>query len=265
MSTPLSACNPCCAPVVPAVNVPGSAGIQGPGAFTLTTADFVIPAIGSTVTVNVVSSIWIVVGQRLVVGQGSGAALVGPGPGTFQVTAIPSTTSVTLQFLGYQTDAATGATISSGAVVSPAGAQVFSLINAIATGAAFTFDNTAFPPGKAIGFGGNNPTVTLNAGTYLLIGRIRIDYSGATITNQTLSMEIRRTNNTPTDVTNSACTIKLRVVTTDSTTDDVLILPLITYTATQGDILQLYGALSAAAGAGNVTAVEATLTALRLF
>lgn len=121
-------CTPCCT-TPQTVNIPGAQGPQGgngtngQNAFTLTTADFVVPAVASPVTVSVASSLPFVIGQKVIVGQGPGAALAGPGPGTFQVLTIPSVASLQLTFLGYSGDVAPGQTISSGAVVSPAGVQ----------------------------------------------------------------------------------------------------------------------------------------------
>jgi hypothetical protein len=132
MSTVTDCCAPtCCTTSTPPVNIPGSPGATGAAgtngtngvaAFTLTTSDFVVPADTVTpVTINVANSTWLVIGQRLIIGQGLGAALASPGPGSFHVTAIPSTTSVTLLWDNFPGDVAAGSTISSGAVVSPSG------------------------------------------------------------------------------------------------------------------------------------------------
>src|SRR5690349_2961104 len=94
-----SPCVPCCN-TPQTINIPGSpgsagaAGTNGVSTFSLTTADFVVPALNATVLVSVSSSLWMVVGQVLIVGQGPGAVLANPGPATFVVTSIPSTTTV---------------------------------------------------------------------------------------------------------------------------------------------------------------------------
>jgi hypothetical protein len=112
-----SPCTPCC-PTSQVVNVPGGPGTDGGDgtngvdAFTLLTADMpVVPAIGSTVTVAVANSSWMVVDQIVIV----------TGPANFKVTALPGTTSATLEFLGYPGDVAPGTAILTGAKVSPAG------------------------------------------------------------------------------------------------------------------------------------------------
>ncbi len=126
-----TSCTPCCA--TPQVtNIPGpegsagSDGSNGISAFTLTTADFVVPAVNSTVTVLVGSSLWAVIGMIVIAGQGAGAALAGPGPSTFLVTAIPGLSSLTLKYLGYSGDVAPtgGNTISAGAVITANGGSL---------------------------------------------------------------------------------------------------------------------------------------------
>src|SRR5208337_31632 len=92
---------------VPTVSIPGAPGAN---AYTNTSANFVVPAIGSTVTVSVLNSACFVVNEIVLVA----------GPAHFLVTAIPSSTSVTLQFLGYPIDVAVGSTILAGVEVTPA-------------------------------------------------------------------------------------------------------------------------------------------------
>lgn len=93
--------------------VPGSAGVD---AFTLTTADFVIPAIAATVNVSVGDNQWMAVGQKIFISDGSDV-------GTFEVQSFTGTTGVTVAFMGYTDDSSPGATIGSGAKVSPSGVQ----------------------------------------------------------------------------------------------------------------------------------------------
>src|SRR5512143_1450257 len=103
MPTP-SPCVPCCTtPQV--VNTPGSQGLPGTNgtngingldAFTILTSLFTNPGVGNPTTVGVLNSSWMVVGEVVIVGQGVGAALANPGPVTCEVTAIPSSASVTL-------------------------------------------------------------------------------------------------------------------------------------------------------------------------
>lgn len=97
---------------------PGSAGATGPtgptgqAAYTLTTAAYTQPAAAATVTVSVQSSTWLAVGS-----------LVRTPGGDYEVTALPSTTSVTLENLGYPGAVSPGATVASGSSVTATGAR----------------------------------------------------------------------------------------------------------------------------------------------
>jgi len=64
--------------------VTGNTGPQGSNAYTLTTADFAVPGVGQQVTVNVLDTNWIVVGQMLYVDTAGGGA---GQTGCFKVTA----------------------------------------------------------------------------------------------------------------------------------------------------------------------------------
>lgn len=117
-----SICAPCC--VTPlSVNVPGVPGVDGVdgtngvNAFTLTTADYTIPAVGATLTVNVGNSTWMVVGEEVIVQIGAGTFA------HFQVTALPSAVQATLMFLGEPGDQPPTTAFLTGAKISPSGVR----------------------------------------------------------------------------------------------------------------------------------------------
>jgi len=123
-------CSPC--PETQTVNVPGVAGdagaagadgTNGVNAFTVVAADFIIPAVGNTVLVTVGDSTWMVVGQNIFIEE----------PANFVVDSIPGPSTVLLEFLGYTGDASPGATISTGAGVSPGGLEGPSSVGALPT------------------------------------------------------------------------------------------------------------------------------------
>lgn len=89
----------------------GPDGTNGANGFAITTSDFQVPSVGSTVTVPVDDSDCFVVGQFV----------VADGPANFIVTAVPSSTQVTIWFLGNANDVSPGATIAAGATIAPAG------------------------------------------------------------------------------------------------------------------------------------------------
>lgn len=130
MATPLDCCNPC-PTSTPPVNIPGVAGNQGTAgingingvdAFSILVTDMTVPPdLVTPVTITVTSSVWMVEGQTLIIGQGAGVAILHQGPGTFVVTGVPTPTTVILLFKHYSTDVAFGQPISAGAVISASG------------------------------------------------------------------------------------------------------------------------------------------------
>jgi len=89
----------------------GTPGIDGVDAFTLTTAQFVQPAVSDFVTVSVENSMWIASGQIVYVQNG----------GYYSVVSAPSSVSVTLFNLGYTGNAAPTSIIAATSKMSPGG------------------------------------------------------------------------------------------------------------------------------------------------
>lgn len=117
MSCP--ACNPCCDDQI-VENIPGSQGdagangadgLDGENAYTLTTADFTMPAVSGTVTVQVLNSDWATQTQVIYVQTA----------GYMEVQSFPDSTSVILENLGYDGNAAPATNIPSSSRVSPSG------------------------------------------------------------------------------------------------------------------------------------------------
>ncbi len=123
MST-LDCCNPC--GTIQVTQVPGNEGpsgvdgTDGVSAYTTTLDDIVIVVSPNTTVTAVVSSVWMVVGQILIIGSGFGATV--GGPAHFIVIAVPTATSVEIQYLGSSGDVSPGDTIFAGAIVSPSAA-----------------------------------------------------------------------------------------------------------------------------------------------
>ena len=267
MSIVSDCCPPC--PSV-SVNVPGSPGTNGaPGtngtnganAFTLTTANFTIPAIGSNVTVSVANTSWMVVGQNVFISDGTKQ-------GNFQVAVINGTTSVDLKFLGYTGDGSPGDSITVGAKVSPSGLQgaaapTAAATQAFGTGTAYTLTAT---PG-ILSLGTTIPSIAIpTTGKYILAAWARYDYNGATFAaNRTVTTKIRRTNNTATDITGSVRAFLTEIITTKTFTAEGFIVALIPYTGTIGDVLEVWGSIDVLPTAGSVDAVEASIVAFGPF
>lgn len=118
-----------------------------------------------------------------------------------------------------------------------------------------------------VDFGTTDPTSPFpTAGTYLVQGRAFLRYNAATYAGtQTATIHLRRTNNTPADVANATTTATLRIITTLTDTVGVMPLPPVIYTATAGDIISVYGSVSATPAAGSVDCTEASIVAIRLY
>lgn len=131
-----------------------------------------------------------------------------------------------------------------------------------AAGTAYTL--TATP--AQLAFGTTSPSITIqNAGTYLIRGTVGVKYVSATYAGaQTITLKLRRTNNTAADITSGSRAVELPVLTT-FTGGDVISPPEVVYTATAGDIVQLFGSVSATPSAGSVTTDSAEIVAIRLY
>lgn len=254
-----TSCTPCCVETE-TVNVPGtegtpgSDGVDGVNAYTTTTSDFTVPAIGANVTIFVEDSSWMVVGQPIFV----------EGPATFTVSTIVNATQITATFLGQTGDVSPGATISAGAGVSPGGIQgSFTSSSVYASGTAYSLTASS----ALLNFGTTDPSLTLaTAGTYLLFARVRYDYNGATFAAvRTVTTKIRRTNNTAADLTNATGAWKTDIITTLTYTAALQNLPVVAYTtATAGDVIELWGVVSVVPTAGSLDAVEAEIVAIKI-
>lgn len=143
-------------PVLPS-GAPGTNGTNGASGYTALTSNYNVPATGlsNATTALVASSAAFVVGGY-VTGYSAGAA----GPANFLITAIPNTTSLTLQFLANPGDVAPGSVLSSGSNIVPA-AQIGSNAYSVTT------SQTATIP--AIG---SSITFTMNTNAWMTVGAI---------------------------------------------------------------------------------------------
>lgn len=97
----------------------GAAGADGINAFTFLADGFVMPNIGSAVTVEVLDTSWMVPEQGSVYGQ----ALAVEFAGTLLISNLIDATHVEITNLGYEGNAPGGTAIPSGGKVSPSGVQ----------------------------------------------------------------------------------------------------------------------------------------------
>ncbi len=124
MSSTLDCCNPC--GTIQVTQVPGSEGppgidgINGVSAYTTTVDDLLIVVSPTTTVLGMVSTVWLVIGQVIIIGSGFGTNV--GGPAHFIVQSVPTATSAEIVYLGSAGDVAPGETILAGAIVSPSAA-----------------------------------------------------------------------------------------------------------------------------------------------
>lgn len=256
MGVPIQCCNPC--PTSETVNIPGPEGEAGadgaPGvnSFTLTTADFTVPNIGDSVTIQVGNSSWATTGQNVFI----------QGAGTFQITAKPGAASMTLQYLNYGGNTHAGETITAGAQVSPAGTQPAStLLPAISdyhVGGSQVLTNSSV---QLLG-----SSIVLAAKTYLLMATFRLDYEVATFASpEGIQLKLRETVNGPADIANALVNLQTPVVTSKTGTFIEGAFPPVTYAAAAGDTIQMFGSIDATPYSGSMQVIELSVVAIPLF
>lgn len=119
----------------------------------------------------------------------------------------------------------------------------------------------------AVDFGTTDPVLTFNAaGTYAVRARVKVALNGATFAaNRTLTLKLRRTNNTAADLANSTTTYIVPVVTTITNTLAIIDLPEVLYTtALTNDTVTIFSDISVVPTAGTISIDEASIVAVRL-
>lgn len=137
--------------------------------------------------------------------------------------------------------------------------------NFIATSAGTVYTLTASY--ALLDFGTTDPAITIqNTGNYLVTGKANFITRGATYAaTNTYSLKLRKTSGTPADLSGSEAVQTINIITT--TTEDLGIIdtrPVI-FSAIAGDVVQLWGVLSATPSVGNVICDRADVIAIRLY
>lgn len=136
--------------------------------------------------------------------------------------------------------------------------------NVHAAGTVYTLTNVS----AAIDFGTTDPAIVLDkAGTYLLLGRVNLLAAAATFAaSRNVTLKLRRTNNTPADITNSSTVIATPILTTETQTIAAIYLPpVIVTTANLDDAITIFADVSTVPSAGALNAVEASIQVIRLY
>lgn len=119
-------------------------------------------------------------------------------------------------------------------------------------------------------FGTTSPSITItNAGTYLIYANAGLKYNAATYdatAGRTATIKLRRTNNTAADLSNASRVVNLRPsITTFTDNAGMVPVPPVIYTATAGDVIELWGVLSATPSAGSVDATSGEIVYVKVY
>lgn len=279
----MSCCSQCGSEIV--VNVPGvagadgaagAAGSSGVNAFTITTADFIIPAVSNDVTVLVANSTWMAIGQNVIVSDGTNI-------GNFQVVSFPNNASVVLEFLEYTGDTASGGTILAGATVSPAGQQGPAEANTFANGKttgtdkataqtnlglgqdALTANSSALAQVITNAFAevGTCDVTVATPGVYLILAKAIVTMAGVTFaSSRTITLRVR---NITQGTTIASADFPTQVLTTQNEPALELAVPFVTdAAAVANDHYQLQITIDVANSAGTLAVQVGSLVAVPL-
>ena len=132
-----------------------------------------------------------------------------------------------------------------------------------ASGTAYTLTNSS----AALTFGTTNPVIKIDtAGTYLIEGRVMLDEPSCIGDDLTVTLKLRRTNNTAADVANSSTSWNSYGGTLGTVCEaqSVSIPPVIYTTSNTNDSITIYG-VNNEGGSDTVKATEASIVAVRLY
>lgn len=184
---------------------------------------------------------------------------------TANTVSVSSSTGVTTLALGAIGITSTGASSIGPFVDAVDGVTPLNNINqVVAAGTAYTLTTST----AAVDFGTTDPVLTIaNAGTYSIYVNIQTSFVGLSYTAaQSADFKLRRTNNTAADLTGSLFSGQIPVQTLQTALGpSVSIGPIKYTTALTTDTITVFGSISAAVGAGSVTATACTITAIRAY
>lgn len=164
---------------------------------------------------------------------------------------------------------AVGGTVESGEIADGAITQakldagVNKTFDAYAAGTAYALTSTP----AALDFGTTDPSIAITtAGTYRIKARVNLKYNGATFAAvRTITLKLRRTNNTAADLTNSSAVVTTAIITTLTQTLMSLELPEVVYTtANTDDAITIFGSIDVVPSVGSLDVVEASIHAVRV-
>src|SRR6185436_7518958 len=133
-----------------------------------------------------------------------------------------------------------------------------------AAGTAYSLTNTA----AAVDFGTTDPVITIPAaGTWRVSGQVHVYFNGATFAaDRTVTIKLRRTNNTAADLTNATITLHTGVVTTLTSSFMVVSWEADDYTTSNSnDSITIFADVNTVPSAGSLQIDQAKIYARRIY
>lgn len=144
------------------------------------------------------------------------------------------------------------------------GARLANPLSVYAAGTAYAITATS----ALLDFGTTDPALVINSpGTYLLIPTTVILYNAATFAaNRTVTVKLRRTNNTAADLAGSAITLTTDITTTKTENFSAGSMPAVVYTTgNSNDSITIFADVSVVPSAGSLDCTAASIVAIRLY
>ena len=137
------------------------------------------------------------------------------------------------------------------------------MVNIVGAGTAYALTNTA----AAVDLGTTDPVITIDkAGTYKITATINLQMAGATFAaSRVVTIKLRRTNNTPADLTGGSAVMDTGITTTVTGTMEYVTLQVIYTTANLDDAITIFGDVSVVPSAGALNVTQANIIAERLY
>jgi hypothetical protein len=141
-------------------------------------------------------------------------------------------------------------------------AATLSTVSVYGSGTAYSLTTVS----QLVAMGTTSPSITLAAaGTYELHARVSLDYNGATFgSNELVTVKLRCTNNTISDVANASASFNVAVITTLTYTAGIIPIPPVAYVATAGDVIQIWAAIAATPSAGSIQITQCEIFAVKI-
>lgn len=224
--------------------------------------DYALPNATNTNYANDYRAANFIAGTNYLAPNGSAAALTNFPTFNQNTTGIAATVTTNANLTGPVTSLGNATSIANGAITSAmTGMSATNNLQSISSGTTYTLSATS----AKCTFGTTSPSITISqAGTYLLNYNIATDYTAATLAaSRAISYKVRRTNNTAADI-DVMPSINTQIITA-LTFSATMVNNTFIYTATAGDILEIWGSISVVPTAGSVKTSYGSINATKLY